>query len=693
MPEYLAPGVYVEEVSYRSKSIEGVSTTTTGFIGPARYGPIDLEPDIITSLGEFERVYGDRQKLQYGDASMHNYLWHAARAFFEEGGKRLYISRIFRPLTGTYPPADFEAAKNSDGLYPHGHASQSLTAAPSGGGEPEEGEPEGGGPPEGGGEPEGGNEPEEGGGGEAPEEPADNSLRVIARFPGSAGNMRVRFTLQMGQNILGVGSDSNSRTVAGLRSGDVVWIVDNTNPTNNPPGNGTLYVADQFFDSATSQRTWRFIDQTGNVANALKIGQLTPDADPTKSDHVRVVTVNVSVMQGDELPQVWSGLALDPAHEIDGAPDSLSAKFALKPSSLAQARTLPIIITLGDDADTGLDVLKALIGANSGLLGKLSDTTSSDAERSIDILLEGGNDGLRPGAAEYEGEADDTSSTKTGLKSFEDLEDISIVAAPGSTYGNEGSYRSEASQIMNLVISHASRMRYRIAVLDSGDGQSIADVRAMRARIDSTYAALYYPWVRVLDPVTRAEINLPPSGFVAGIYARNDVNRAVYKAPANEVVNLAIGFETLLNKSQQDVLNPEGINCFRFFEGRGYRLWGARTVSSDPEWKYVNLRRYFAYLERSLDKGTQWAVFEPNGSQLWANVRRTVEDFLFNEWQMGALLGDKPEKAYFVRCDRSTMTQNDLDNGRLVCLVGVAPLRPAEFVIFRIGQWTADRKQ
>ena len=155
---------------------------------------------------------------------------------------------------------------------------------------------------------------------------------------------------------------------------------------------------------------------------------------------------------------------------------------------------------------------------------------------------------------------------------------------------------------------------------------------------------------------------------------------------------LAIGFETLLNKGQQDVLNPEGINCFRFFEGRGYRLWGARTISSDPEWKYVNLRRYFAYLEHSIDRGTQWAVFEPNGERLWANVRRTIEDFLFNEWQTGALLGDKPEKAFFVSCDRSTMTQNDLDNGRLVCLIGVAPLRPAEFVIFRIGQWTADRR-
>jgi phage tail sheath protein FI len=186
---------------------------------------------------------------------------------------------------------------------------------------------------------------------------------------------------------------------------------------------------------------------------------------------------------------------------------------------------------------------------------------------------------------------------------------------------------------------------------------------------------------------------MPPSGFVAGIYARNDTLRAVYKAPANEVVSLAIGFERLINKGQQEVLNPEGINAFRFFAGRGFRLWGARTMSSDSEWKYVNLRRYFAFLEHSIDRGTQGVVFEPNGETLWANVRHTIDDFLFDQWQNGALLGDKPEKAYFVRCDRSTMTQNDLDNGRLVCLIGVAPLRPAEFVIFRIGQWTADAKK
>lgn len=633
MPEYLAPGVYVEETSFRSKSIEGVSTTTTGFIGPARYGPLNLEPDIITSVGEFERVYGDRQKLNFDDTGpMDNFLWHAVRAFFEEGGKRLYVIRVFTPIDNT-----------NDGC--------ARASLPSGGGA--------------------------------------NALELQARFPGFAGNMRVRFDLVVGQNILGEDIDGNPRA-AGLLDQDVVWIGDLTSPVSSPPGTGTLYVA--HYDKPT--QTWQFHSPTSPTSD-LQLSSLNA----ANGDVIRAVAVSVTVIPDDpnSFPQTWAGLPLDPAHEQAGSPDSLMAKFAATPGApglvpgqpvadLAQARWLPIVITKGTGVKSGLDILNAIFGLNP------QDLSDPDAPRYVEVSLSGGNDGIRPDADSYEGTADAASTFKTGLMAFEDIEDISIIAAPGSTFGYENGYRSNANTITNLLISHASRMRYRIAVLDSGNGQSISQVRAQRARIDSTYAALYYPWVRVLDPVTRKEIYLPPSGFVAGIYARNDINRAVYKAPANEVVNLALGFELLLNKSQQDVLNPEGINCFRFFEGRGFRLWGARTVSSDPEWKYVNLRRYFIYLERSIDRGTQWAVFEPNGEALWANVRRTIEDFLLNEWQMGALLGDKPEKAYFVKCDRTTMTQNDLDNGRLVCLIGVAPLRPAEFVIFRIGQWTADRK-
>jgi len=675
MPEYLAPGVYIEETSFRAKSIEGVSTTTTGFVGASRFGPVDLEPDIITGLVEFERVYGDRQKLEFdGGAKTHNYLWHAVRAFFEEGGKRLYIGRIFRPLVidgdadgveNVYqrPGANIleDDPRQTGAFYSDGHARAWMFQ-------------------------------------DANTPVADDSVLVRARFPGAAGNVRVRITVKLGQNIL-TGTDG-ALTAKSLRAFDTVWLSNVTSPVDSSPGSGGFRLA--HYDEA--EQTWVFGDTATTTANDLRLntssGSGFDSLSITEGDEVRVVTLTVSVTSADgSNTNVWDNIALDPKHENTfGTPDSIRDAFSQNPSSLSQARTLPIVVLVGDGLTTGVELIETLVayGVSSNSNASLSDNLlgnldATDSERSVEILLTGGNDGQLPGADEYTGNINDQTNAKFGLVSFEDLEDISIVATPGAT-ANYADNTSEATAIVNALIAHAERMRYRIAVIDSGDNQSISEVRAMRAKIDSKYAAFYYPWIRVLDPVTNSEINLPPSGFVAGIYARNDINRAVYKAPANEVVNLAIGFEKMLNRAQQEVLNPEGINCFRFFEGRGFRLWGARTTSSDPEWKYVNLRRYFAYLERSIDKGTQWAVFEPNGSMLWDNVRRTIEDFFFNEFQMGALLGDKPDKAYFVRCDRSTMTQNDLDNGRLVCLVGVAPLRPAEFVIFRIGQWTADRK-
>ncbi|MCX7789846.1 MAG: phage tail sheath subtilisin-like domain-containing protein [Chloroflexaceae bacterium] len=660
MPEYLAPGVYVEETSFRARSIEGVSTTTTGFVGPARYGPTDLPLEVITSIGEFEYIYGDGRQLQYVDAAtgavevQHNYLWHAARAFFAEGGKRLYVARIFRKHDDTL--ADDADVDTSGGLlYNDGCARASFPAGA----------------------------------------PASDQITVRARFPGTMGNLRLRFVVRVGQNILSNETVSESPAVIETRLGallprDVVLVHD-LDPSQSPPAVvDAIYVAER---DPTHTPPWRFVQDAPAIISPPAFPPAASSLRAGERDAVRVVSLTLIATAADGSEQViGADLPLDPGHLRGDTRDSLFDRFGRDPGSAAQARALPVVISRGANIVTGIDVLRALVLQRPALLQALLNPEASDLERTVEIELRGGNDGRRPGSTEYEGTAPLDAMTKTGLKALEDVEDISIVAAPGSSHGYEGSYRREARAIMGLLIAHAELMRYRIAVLDSGDGQSIAQVRALRATMDSKYAALYYPWVRVLDPITRQEIVLPPSGFVAGIYARNDITRAVYKAPANEVVNLALGFEQNLNKAQQDVLNPEGINCFRFFEGRGYRLWGARTISSDPEWKYVNLRRYFAYLERSIDKGTQWAVFEPNGELLWANVRRTIEDFLLNEWQSGALLGEKPERAFFVRCDRSTMTQNDLDNGRLVCLIGVAALRPAEFVIFRIGQWTGDRR-
>lgn len=701
MPEYLAPGVFVEEVSFRSKSIEGVSTTTTGFVGPCRYGPVTEEPDILSGLTEFERSYGDGAQMAFGADSATtgaNYLWQAARSFYEEGGKRLYISRVFRPLSGAYP-SDLAALAADVALLADGHARLLVGTAP-------------------------------------------DQFRLLARYPGAYGNFKLRWTVRLGANVLGAvpdpgGGPTPVATLANLADGDVVWIttptvmLDPATPGTPPPAPGPapvpsttppataraiadmpLYVARK--DAATG--VWRFHglrpDRVAANPTGFLLSDFTPNLTPGSGDAIRPVSLGLEVLniEGRSMG-AWSGLPLEPAHKTAGVPDGLFDLFALKGPAAAG---LPIVMLNGSVAadgsvsntiNDGSELLKALDALDTGFDLKITQIEWDDAGRNelaalkakferglvANAYLKGGNDGLLPGRGEYEGRADPTKDYATGLKQFESIEDISIVAAPGSTW-KASSRPDDVAAITNLLIAHAEKMRYRIAVLDPHEGMRIADVRKLKAKLDSKYAALYYPWVTVFDGITRQPLNLPPSGFVAGIYARNDTERAVYKAPANEVVRGAIGFETLINTAQQEVLNPEGINAFRFFEGRGNRLWGARTISSDPEWKYVNLRRYFAYLERSIDKGTQWAVFEPNGEALWANVRATIRDFLVNEWASGALLGDKPEKAFFVRCDRSTMTPNDLDNGRLICLIGVAPLKPAEFVIFRIGQWTADQK-
>jgi hypothetical protein len=265
-----------------------------------------------------------------------------------------------------------------------------------------------------------------------------------------------------------------------------------------------------------------------------------------------------------------------------------------------------------------------------------------------------------------------------------DIPDVSLVAAPSAATIPDAAARLN---VYLALTAHAQSLR-RFAILPAPDTTDLAAVRGFRASFDTPSAAIYHPWLRVAGTVNP----VPPDGHIAGIFARSDRTRGVHKAPANEIIRGIRGFASTVTTSLQDVLNPEGINCLRAITGRGRRVWGARTVSSDPEWKYISVRRLCTYFERSIERGTQWAVYEPNAQPLWAAVRREIEDFLHQAWRSGALHGTKPEEAYFVRCDRSTMTQTDIDNGRLICLVGVAPVRPAEFVIFRIGQWTADHQ-
>jgi phage tail sheath protein FI len=583
MPEYLAPGVYVEETSFRAKSIEGVGTSTTAFVGPTRKGPFrsdeDLSetPELLTSYGDFQRIYGSFADLALGaGVAATNYLAHAVLAFFNEGGSRLYVSRAVG------------AGATAASVQVRGGA-------------------------------------------------AEEQVHFVARSPGACGNGRI----VVREVVTPAAATTMSAAPVGtlLRTGAAGALVHH------------VKVGDD----------WR---PAGNLAD--------PAADPAAlaAATPRILTVLIIATDGDEEVVSLEGMGFDARH-----PRWIGHAMAERPTRRSDHLNNLFAIRIGGGV-SAIELHDALFQAA---------TPNAQGEMEARFTLTGGADGAVPSDDNY----------RRALLDIAALEDVSIVAAPGAV-----AYPAIAQAVNARLIAHASARRaYRIVVLDTPSEQTPAEARAVKSLIDSRYAALYYPWVIVPNPLARPgrediarEIALPPSPFVCGIYARNDVERGVFKAPANEVVRSALRFEIDVNFGQQEMLNPLGVNCLRLLSGRGYRVWGARLASSDPEWKYVSDRRYFNYLEASIDRGTQWAVFEPNGERLWANVRQTISDFLYNEWRNGALLGTTVEEAFFVRCDRSTMTQNDLDNGRLVCLIGVAIIRPAEFVIFRIGQKTADAR-
>jgi phage tail sheath protein FI len=613
MPEYLAPGVYVEEVSFRSKTIEGVPTSTTGFAGMTRFGPVQYDggpktttPRLITSFTEFERVYGSLEPLRVPTRADERtcFVGHAARAFFENGGKRLYISRVISKLS------------------PPGQAKLSFVVS-------------------------------------------DIAATWKARWPGEYGNVLIETRIVRSGNVA-IKDNASGIQARSVRTGAVVEVL--SAGTAIPKANSPLDIAKLRVvkvDPLTEKQT--FLGVAGESALA-------------DTDTVLICEMQVVVTVTPERIDIYDGLAGDPA----------------------QKRYIGKILHADDPEDENAVVYLDFDSSSSGdrefLPARLMASLRGTDYPGKPARLTGGTDGGLASPAELKGEESDPDKAEvkaTGLEALGEIDDIAIVALPDA-----GSFDEDQRTVaIDHLLSHAEALKYRIAIVDGPENASLNEIRKFRGRFDSKYGAIYHPWIEVLDPLERPaqgapprRLKLPPCGFVAGIYARSDIERGVHKAPANEVIRGLTKFEININKARQDVINPEGINALRFFEGRGNRVWGARTMSSDPEWKYVNVRRLFIYIEHSIDKSTQFAVFEPNNPRLWANIRQAVEDFLLVLWRDGALLGDKPEQAYFVRCDRTTMTQNDIDNGRLICLIGVAPTKPAEFVIFRIGQFTADTK-
>lgn len=342
----------------------------------------------------------------------------------------------------------------------------------------------------------------------------------------------------------------------------------------------------------------------------------------------------------------------------------------------AQENNPPTIIEIYDNLspkENSSDFYEKQINDISSLIN-VEKKADGRPDTDVTVKLSGGSPGQAVKLSDYEGSTE--TGRKTGLAAFEEVDDISIVCVPDE---------NSVTGLTDSIISHCENMKDRFAILQSA--QSAGPISTLVPPKDSKYGAFYYPWIQVMDPATNIPKLVPPGGHMAGVYARSDTERGVHKAPANEIVRGAQKLQFSLTKSEQDILNPKGVNCIRAFKGRGIRVWGARTTSSDPLWKYLNVRRLFLYLEESIDHGTQWVVFEPNNEKLWARVKQSVSQFLTTVWRDGALMGLTPEEAFFVKCDRTTMTQADLDNGKLIVIIGVAPVKPAEFVIFRIAQW------
>lgn len=278
----------------------------------------------------------------------------------------------------------------------------------------------------------------------------------------------------------------------------------------------------------------------------------------------------------------------------------------------------------------------------------------------------GGRDGLFIGR-------DGGPGARTGLKCFDEVDEIAIVAAPGQT----------SPAVQDALLSHCETRKDRFAILDSPETITGGIDKLPKPR-DSKYGAYYFPWIQVYD-ADHGNIFVPPSGHIAGVYSRVDSERGVHKAPANEIIRGALGLKYNVSKGEQDLLNPKGINAIRFMNG-AIRIWGARTLSTDPSWRYINVRRLFIMVESSIERATQWVVFEPNDHRLWKRVQRTISSFLTLLWRNGALMGTAPEQAFYVKCDEETNPPEVIDAGQLVVEIGLAPVKPAEFVIFRIGQ-------
>lgn len=624
MPEYLAPGVFVEEIDSGSKPIEGVGVNTAAFIGYAKSGEFN-KPTFISNWTQFCQTFGEEeaaltqalcQELKMSVAEVRlakqasrkgwteyaqwavqravaaktatvksfqeflrkynvpqsglpyregSYLAHAVRGYYDNGGGRAYIIRVAHP-------DDLNAlayqATGADGKGVRSEPTPArITAGP---------------------------------------------LQLTATKPGAAGN-------DVKVEVEPAGDNGEFRLK--INQGD----------------------QHEVFPGGAKDKPLT----TDTVADAVN----------KYSKLVRIEVAKDTVATAVKLePKTWV---------LTGGLDALQQGT----TDLAKSGTTDL--------------------AKAGLPGNLASLRAND----------------------FEGDE----AQRTGMGGLTAVEGVNFVAIPdlmAGVWGREdvpGDPTATGPEIITLtddrrqaildaqcaLVAHCERMGDRMAILDPIPGLSPQEMNDLTMgtpyNCDHGQAAIYYPWIKTSDPMRKGhQMFVPPSGHMAGVWARVGTERGVHKAPANEAVIGAVALETEVTKGEQEILNPNGINCIRAFPGTGIRVWGARTLATvgNPSWKYVNVRRLFNYLEQSMERSLQWVVFEPNDEDLWGRVRRNISAFLWVCWKEGMLFGSVPQEAYYVKCDSETNPQEMIDLGRLYVEIGVNPVKPAEFVIIRMGQWS-----
>ena len=585
MAEYLSPGVYVEEYDSGATPMQGVSTSTAGFVGFAERGPVVGQPQLVTSFSDYKRMYGGYlSSAAYGN---NRFLPYAVEQFFANGGARAYIMRAV--------PGDAKAAGLTSGVL-------KITAANPGA--------------------------------------WAEDLRVIVS-PASKAKTQV---------MAASGAELTLKNADGFNPGDVVELFD---------GKSIAY--------ATVKSV---LDKVITLDAPCPLDVADPKVGTAK--YIKTCEISITARLGDNV-EVYENLSLKP-----DAVNNVCVK-----TSRSDLITIEVMPAKAASAPKEKDKESKEAPAPAPKAASIVPFELCGGEKEELVLtLQGGSNGsvLSVTADAFLGK-DDGPGRRTGLQAFQENGNVSIMAIPGVT----------APEVQAALIAFCENKKSCFAILDVPmELKKTNDVAAFRDMYDSTYAAMYHPWLEMYDAGAKRSAYFPPSGAMAGIYARTDVERGVHKAPANEVVRGCTGLSCAYNEGEQDILNPMGVNLIRAFTGRGIRVWGARTISSNGLWKYLNVRRLFIYVEESIKANTNWVVFEPNSSVLWSRVTRTIETFLATCWRDGALAGSTPSEAFFVECGPTTMTQDDIDNGRLICQIGIAPVKPAEFVIFRITQKTAS---